>query len=49
MLVQTKRLRGRESLVKVRGAGTGRHRGYRSGDEEVVHCCFNCLFIEIMN
>ena len=33
----------------MRGAGTGRHGGYRSGDEVVVHCCFNCLFIEIMN
>ena len=49
MLVQTNWLRGRESLVKVRGAKIGRHRGYRRGDEVVVHCCSNCLFIEIMN
>ena len=49
MLVQTKRLRGRESLGEARGAGTGRHRGYRRGDEVVIHCCFNCLFIERMN
>ena len=40
---------GRESLVEVRGAGTGRHEGYRRGDEVVVHCSSDCLFIEIMN
>ena len=32
----------------MRGAGTGRHGGYWRGDEVVVHCCFNSMFIEII-